>query len=898
MTLQSGVRLGPYEIVATLGAGGMGEVYRAKDTRLGREVAIKVLPAEVAGDAERLRRFELEAKAVSALNHPHIVTLFEVGSSEHGPYLVLEKIEGQSLRELLRAGALSAKRVLTIGAQIAEGLAKAHAAGIVHRDLKPENVMVTSDGFAKILDFGLAKLVFPELEGGAPHEMTTLVDRTASGMILGTLGYLSPEQAAGRPADFRSDQFALGALLYELATGVRPFQRQTTPESLAAVIREEPEPIRSKNAALPAQLGWIVERCLQKLPDDRYGSTRDLARDLADLRDHLSEVAAPTESTVSHPRRSRLAVVIAYAALVGAAAVTIALLTRSRVTSTGSPVVRAAIVLPAELEVGDVALSPDGERLAFTASERGAPDRLYVQRLDDSQPQALPGTDDASLPFWSPERRRIGFFAAGKLKKVDAAGGPAVAIADVERGMGGSWGADETIVFAPASSAGLVRISAAGGATSPVTRLDEARGETFHRYPHFLPDGRHFLYLASGIAGGAVSVASSLRVAAVDGSSDEPILDAKSNAVYAAGHLLYVRGEVLVAQPFDPEARRVSGAPVPIADRFTPGDRKFLHVVSAAERVLVHRPVAELPSRLLWYDRAGRLVGSLGGEAYYLNTRISPDGSQVVADRFDPARGLVELRLFDIASGAERRLAFPGWNVGRPAWSPDGDRIALLTDEGSVLLHARIGIQPLDGSAQQPFAPSTDDRLPEDWSLDGRAISFVVFPARGPRDPQIWAAYLPDGSETVPVATAGASANSRFSPDGRWIAYESNESGRLEVYVRPFPGPGRTWQISVGGGRSPAWRRDGLELYLLNQENVLQAVRVRIGETFEAGTPTPLFTVYSSRFFYGLRSPAFDVTADGERFLVNGFATSPGSPPLQLVVNWPSLVERHTAAPR
>ncbi|MCM2269353.1 MAG: serine/threonine protein kinase, partial [Thermoanaerobaculia bacterium] len=285
MTLAPATRLGPYEIVAPLGAGGMGEVYRAKDARLGREVAIKVLPAEVASDPERLRRFEQEARAVSALNHPHIVTLHELGQSEHGPYLVLEKIEGRSLRELLRTGALPVKRVLTLGAQIAEGLAKAHSVGIVHRDLKPENVMASDDGFAKILDFGLAKLVFPEIDGASPHEMTTLVDKTASGMILGTLGYLSPEQAAGRPADFRSDQFALGALLYELATGERPFHRETVPESLTAVIREEPEPLRAKNAALPPQLGWIVERCLAKAPNDRYGSTTDLARDLADLRD-------------------------------------------------------------------------------------------------------------------------------------------------------------------------------------------------------------------------------------------------------------------------------------------------------------------------------------------------------------------------------------------------------------------------------------------------------------------------------------------------------------------------------------------------------------------------------------------------------------------------------------
>ena len=903
MTLAAATRLGPYEIVAPLGAGGMGEVYRAKDLRLGREVAIKVLPAEVASDAERLARFEREAKAVSALNHPHIVTLFEVGTSEHGPYLVLEKIEGRSLRELLEPGALPVKRALQLGAQIAEGLAKAHAGGIVHRDLKPENVMVSDDGFAKILDFGLAKLIHPELEAGAAAELTTLVEKTASGMIVGTLGYLSPEQAAGRPADFRSDQFALGALLYEMATGERPFRRATTPETLTAILREEPEPIRARNAALPPQLAWIVERCLAKDPNERYASTRDLARDLVDLRDHLSEIGRAEPAGETRAPSASWRARSAWAALGAVAAASIVAVALRPEASARAPVlaassVRATIALPAELVVTGVALSPDGSTLAFSATTPAGASVLFLRPLAGAAARRLPGTDGATFPFWSPDGRQIGFFADGKLKRIAADGGPAVTICAAERGMGGSWSSNGTIVFAPSATAGLVRVAAGGGEPSPVTRLSEARRETTHRFPQFLPDGERFLYTTVKMSGSVGATdpsepgANAIRVATLDGGLDVPIVETLSSAIYARERLLYVRDETLVAQPLDVETLRLEGAPVPIAGPFAKGIYGGYHAIAASARLLVFMSAVQVPSRLFWYDRGGRPEASIGEAAFFLAPRLSHDARQLAVDVYNPARNLVEIHLYDVASGAGRKLAFGDGNFIAPVWSPDGARLAYLSDEGAVQLHARILIRSLSGGETVPFAASADDHMPDDWSPDGAWIAYRKWAAKGRRNSELWAARLPEGRDAIAVATAGDSGNARFAPDGRWIAYESDESGRSEVYVRPFPALSGKWQVSTAGGGSPVWSRDGRELFYLDPDDRIVAVPTDDLAGIRAGVASSLFRVHPSRFSYGADLwTRFDVSPDGRRLLVNGLESDPGPATLHLIVDWRQLVD-------
>jgi serine/threonine protein kinase/Tol biopolymer transport system component len=895
MTLPIATRLGPYQILSPLGAGGMGEVYRARDTRLGREVAIKVLPPEVSADADRLRRFEKEARAASSLNHPNIVTIHEVERIDSTSFIVLELVDGKTLREIVSEGALPVRRLLAIAVQIAEGLARAHSAGIVHRDLKPENVMVTKEGLVKILDFGLAKLAHPDLESGEEAESPTVSAGTKPGVVMGTVGYMSPEQASGHPVDFRSDQFSFGSLLYEMATGKGPFRRATAAQTLAAIIQDEPEPVAEANPKVPAPLRWIVERCLAKDPRERYASTDDLARDLANVRDHLSEISSSREA-VAMPSRQRnrffwqLAVGVATLVVVALAAAYLRRAPRQSLP------IRSSLTFLERMVLQHLALSPDGRRLAFTAqttvcagcsaaSSTGG--SLWMRALDGSAPQPIAAGNDVSLPFWSPDNRYLAFFSDGKLKKVDAAGGAIQTICDAEFGGGGTWGPDGSIIFAPGTTSALYKVSAAGGRPVAVTKLDTARHEKSHRYPHLLPDGMHFLYMATDLASARDDPPNAIRLASLDGKLDKLVVQMASNAAYAAGHLLYARENTLVAQPFDLGRLETAGDAVPIGRVWMLP--KFHFQFDASERVLVLAPPLTALSALLWFDRNGQAGGALGAPAVFFYPRLSPDGRKVAVDVIDPARDTVDIWIYDAATGVGTKFALGSPRDESPVWSPEGDRIAFAAYRRGRGLKTTLLVKPINGVGEKVLLESPDETSPDDWSSDGRFVSLFVLRAEGKRYIELWILNTDGRGKAVPFATdAPSQFDSRFSPDGRWIAYESDEgSGTPEVFVRPFPGPGGRWQVSTAGGRNPIWRRDGKELFYRSAENKIMAVSVRLDPTFQAGSPAALFSVRPPPNRWG-----YDVSADGRRFLVNTATGDESSPPLTLIADWTALLKR------
>ena len=877
MTLGSGSRLGPYEVLAPLGAGGMGEVYRARDTRLNRDVALKVLVGEATEDSGRFRRFQTEAQSTAALSHQNIVAVYDIGQENGVPYIVSELLSGGTLASLLARGPVTVRKLLDLAVPIAEGLAAAHANGIVHRDLKPDNILLTADGSPKIADFGLAKYFRPAQDAEGSQLTTLADDRTKEGTIVGTVSYMSPEQAKGEPVDYRSDQFSLGSLLYEMATGKRAFRRETAVQTLAAIVEDEPEPIGKLNPALPAPLRWVIEQCLAKEPRGRYASTEDLARELARIRDHISEVSGLGEVPAMPGRRRR----VFWAVAVAAAALLVAALAATYLRRPPRPAtpIRASLTLPEKTHyLGTLALSPDGKRLAFPAGT--SPDRfvLWIRTLDEGTAKPVMVRGDPLFPFWSPDSRFVAFFSDGMLRRVDAGGGAIQTICDTEPGSvgaGGSWGPDGTIVFAPGMASALYRVAATGGQPVQLTKLDASRHEKSHRHPFFLPDGRHFLYMTMGF--GSAPEADAIRVASLDGKLDKALVQtSNTNSSFARGHLLYVREGTLLAQPFDAGRLEITGPPVPIAPHVR-GPNAGSHVFSAAERLLVFAEAVLRPSTLVWLDRQGNLNGSLGEPGLFGSPRLSPDGRRVSVDVDDPSRETADIWIYDVATGVRTRLV-----AGTvPVWSPGGDRIFFESD-------SNLFVKPTSGEGKELLLESSDQNGPEDWSPDGRFASFVTVPGKGRRNIQIWILRMTGERKALPFATeANIQEDSRFSPDGRWIAYKSMESGTNEIYVRAFPGPGSKVQISTDGGTDPRWRRDGKELFYLSLDRKLMTVPVRLDGAFQAGRPAPLFAVQPL-----LRISSYDVAPDGRRFLVKSPSGEEGSPSLTLLTDWTALLRK------
>jgi serine/threonine protein kinase len=877
MALTPGTRLGPYEITSALGAGGMGEVYLARDTKLNRDVALKLLPRDLINDADRLRRFEQEARSASALNHPAIVTIYELGQFDGQPFISMEFVDGHTLRHQLGQGAMPPRRALQIAAQIAEGLAKAHEAGFVHRDLKPENLMISSDGHVKILDFGLAKLAEARIGEDDLHTKTD--HATRPGMVLGTAAYMSPEQASGQSADIRSDQFSFGLVLYEMLTGRRAFARPTTAETMAAIIREEPEPIAHHASSVPAPVRWIVERCLAKAPGERYASTRDLARDLASARDHFSELTSSTSIEPSRARAPRRELVgWSLAAFFGAALIGVLLFRAPDVARPADPPIRFTVATPEKrhfyhpLGGSPFAISPDGKHLVYATFGDG-PRQLWLRSFDTPVARPLPGTEGAGVPFWSPDGLAVGFFTPEKLKRVSPSGGDPVTICDARWGGGGTWNRDGVILFAPSIDSGLYRVSAAGGTPTAVTTLDAGRLDSGHTSPVFLPDGRHFMFtvLARERAG--------LYVGSLDSAERKLVLpDLTAVGFSEPNHLFFVRNRNLISQTLDLTRFQPDGDPELVAEGVATLGPSAAMAVASASGALVYWTGGRDITQLTWVRRDGAAVATVGPPGEYMNVALSPDSGQVAVDRFDIRQ--TGIWILDIARGSMTRAIVGNVYESTPVWAPDGRSLVFASarDTPPNLYVKRLG------------APEGDERLfvnalqsfPQSWSPDGQSIAHVVGDPKTRND--IW--LLPVSGDRRPTSFIQTSFNeyhARISPDGKWMAYVSDESGRNEVYVTRFPKASGKWPVSSSGGNSPVWRRDSRELFYHAHDGKIMAVSVAVGPDFAAGRPVALFTAKALVGRLGL-GWFYDVAADG-RFLINVLVERT-SPPATVLVNW------------
>ena len=898
MSLKIASRLGPYEILASLGAGGMGEVYRARDTRLGREVAIKVLPEAFAGDVERVARFEREARSASALSHAHVVSVFDVGREGESFYIVTEIVAGGNLRDLLDRGPLPLRRALDLSVQIASGLGQAHESGIVHRDLKPENILLTKTGEAKIADFGLAKLAETG-DAGMSQLPTSDGLKTSDGIVMGTVSYMSPEQAGGRAVDFRSDQFAFGSILYEMLTGGSPFRRATAGETMAAVMRDEPKPVRALNASVPPQLGWILDRCLAKDPDARYASTRDLARELALVREHLSEIARGSADTalppsISAARRNRLPWTVAGLALVAAAVMAAAWLAR-RPTKSPNQVVRFSIPPPpnarfvSRYDAIGFALSPDGSWLAFIGDESGSvrevvprsqtSKKIWIRALSELAARPLPGTDGASSLFWSPDGRSIGFFTEGQLKRVGLDGGSPAPVCDVPSGSiaVGTWGAGE-ILFAATFEGIIYRVSADGGATPvPLVRPDPARGETRTSWPHFLPDGRSFLYIASRKTG-----VGELMLGSLDGHPPREIAQLSSRVEYSEpGLLVFARDGALFAQRFDVKAARLTGPLLSIAPAvyyfFT---SKWAGFAVSRSGVLASEPQGNV-TRLTWFNRAGRVLGEVGsaGAGETISLAISPDGKNALFDRTRQDLGTYDIWMIDLAREVETRLTSDPNTEFDPVWLPDGEHFVYSAVLASSPQLVRRGIS---GGPEDRLLPPGTFQEALDVSPDGRRL---LFSQSGPKGSWgIWSLSLAGDPAPEPVVvTKYATEVGRYSPDGKVLAFLSNESGQQDAYLEASDSHSERVRVSVGGASLLRWSPDGKELFYTSPDRRLFAASVKTSPKLEVGAPVALFSLPADGW------TAFDVSADG-RFLAAVQQFSYAKEPLTVVVNWTSEI--------
>jgi eukaryotic-like serine/threonine-protein kinase len=890
MPLTPGTRLGPYEVLAPLGAGGMGEVYRAKDTRLDRTVAVKVLPSDLAADADRRARFEREGRAVSSLNHPHICTLHDIGreSGAQGAidYLVMEYVDGENLGDKLLRGPLPLDQVLRYGAEIADALDKAHRHGIVHRDLKPGNVMLTRSG-TKLLDFGLAK---QGGVGGKSEPLSTLETKakplTTEGTLLGTFQYMAPEQLEGRDADARTDIFALGALLYEMATGKRAFVGRNQASLIAAIMSSEPPPISALRPTTPAALDWVIRTCLAKDPEERWQSAHDVVSQLTWIAQSASQAG---RSGPSMPRRKSFGFLIF---LIVAALIAALVIVAFQVHSPAQPqgAVRSSIVLPEKSALRAAVLSPDGTKMVCVARDASGRNLLWIRLLDSLVLQPLPGTDNPSFPFWSPDGRSIGFFADGKLKRIEAAGGPAQTLCDAPIGRGGSWGGDGVVLFAPTPDGPLYRVSASGGSATRATRKDPVRGETSHRWPFFLPDGKHFLYLVASFGSHAQQDKLGVYAASLDSTEETLLVRTNSSTAYAPGYLLFFRERNLLAQPFDAKSLRTTGDALPIAEdiQFFPQTFSALFSVSDNGLLLYQPRASSAVSQLTWFDRSGKAAGTVGAPGDQANPRISPDGKRVALDIADPQTGNMDVWIYEMAGGIGTRLTSDPAIDSDPVWSPDGRRVSFTSlRKGQPDLYQRSS----NGAGnEEEILVSDRSKYPCDWSPDGRLMLYRAMDADS--NMELWA--VPVGADKTPIPfikmTFGVTQG-QFSPDGRWVAYASNESGKWEIYVAAFPGPGGNWRVSSAGGSEPRWRRDGKELFYLAPDAKLMAVEVKGGAVFEAGTARPLFQTHRREHIASTDMFSYDIGPDG-RFLVNTDVGDAAPPSPTLVLNWPAALRR------
>ena len=867
MTISAGKRLGPYEVIAPLGAGGMGEVWRAKDTRLDRSVAIKILPEGFAQSEQFRARFEREARTISSLNHPHICTLFDVGYEDGAHFLVMELLEGESLADRIAKGPLPIEQVLKYGAQIADALDRAHKQGVIHRDLKPANVMITRSG-AKLLDFGLARSA---VEGSPLRGLTEMPTQakplTEEGTILGTFQYMAPEQLEGLEADARTDIFSFGALLYEMATGRRAFPATSRTSLIAAIVSSQPAPISTAAPMTPPALDHVVRKCLEKDPEDRWQSAHDVASELRWISEGASQAGVAAAGGLKHRTRERLA--WALAGLAALAAIVMMALLLSRREPERKPI-ESAIMLPpaARIALSDgLELSPDGENAVFVLTDlRGGRNTLWLRPLASTTLQRLAGTDGAVRPFWSPDSRKIAFFADGKLKTYDLRGGGVSILADVRPGGGGAWGAGGTIIIGRAANGALASIKASGGALVPLTKLRE--GETAHQTPVFLSDGKTFLFASVNKSTDKSSICQA--------SLDRPDEIKTAIPVFSPiswvepGIVLYAPEGRLIAQRYDARKAKTVGDPMTIADSFNSFS------ASNDGKVLLQRNPNLVLSQLVWVDRTGKELGAPGPPGLYFTPSISHDQRRFAVDVSLPQTGNGDIWIYDIARNSATRVTYDDANDSAPCWSPDDRRIiyySAIEDRGDIYEVSAGGT----GQARSVVSDAREKR-PTDVSTDGQWILFNTL-GGGNMDIGVWSA-----AEKAPrawLATPFQERSAQLSPDAKWIAYQSDESGRWEIYVRAFPESDRKWLISTEGGTMPVWRPDGRELFYVSLDGKMTGVAVTAGADFETATPVVLFDA-------PLRQHAttqYDVSSDG-RFLLNRRVENINADPVSLLQNW------------
>ncbi len=888
---------GRYRVLSPLGKGGMGEVWLAEDTELQRQVAVKLLPPEFAHDVERLRRFAQEARTTSALNHPNILTVHDIGNHEGIPYIVAELLKGVELRAALKSGALPVRTALNYARQIAAGLAVAHETGIIHRDLKPENLFVTSEGHVKILDFGLAKLKPLKFAGAVqdPNPDDRQERLTDAGVIMGTVDYMSPEQVRSEEVDQRSDLFSFGSILYEMLTGQRAFHHNSKAETMAAILKEEPPKLAElseTNKLISPQLEKIVRHCLEKKPELRFQSARDLAFALDALSSPLEMRSEPVPrlnnaSTVTASKSSLLR--SAWAAWVVAALAILALATawfyKTPVVESGSTY--SYLPLPEKttsLDISGATISPDGQRVVMMAVTGGV-NRLWLYSFDRAAPELLPGTEEAQAPFWSPNGRSVGFFAQNKLKRIEISGGTPTTLCDVPLGAGGAWNSTGVILFAPQfNGAGLLQVSESGGNPTPVTNLDAAHFETGHNFPYFLPDGRHFIFFTQA----GQPDYRGIKLGSLDNPQTRFLVRADTKAEYSsAGYLLFMHKRKIWAQPFDPGKLALSGEAKPITESvYYEAPIRYADLSVFGARMLIYRHGGNQARQLVWLDRQGKQLSVVDPVGDYRSMELSANGEQVLLDNNDLELETSDVWQFDLVRNTRTRLTFNSGTDTYPIWSPDGSQVAFASNREGFW-----GIYRVSGNGKEELLLKGDQKLllTSDWSSDDRFIVYRQAKDKTGLDIEL----LPLFGDRQTIKYAATPFNESYgvvSPDGHWMAYQSNDSGRYEIYVQSFPEPGRKIPVSKGDGMLPRWRRDGKELFYVATDDKLMAVPVQTGTHFSAGIPVALFEIGS--LGRRLNRYVYDVSADGQNFLVIRQLEDATTRPLTILQNWTAALKK------
>jgi serine/threonine protein kinase/Tol biopolymer transport system component len=861
LAIRTGQRLGPYEILSAIGAGGMGEVYRARDTRLDRVVAVKILPDHLSDRAELRERFEREARTVASLNHAHICALYDIGHQDGTDFLVMEYLEGETLAERLKKGPLPLDQVLQYAIEIADALDKAHRKGITHRDLKPGNIMLTKSG-TKLLDFGLAKLRQDAALGSPLSQLPTANEGiTAQGTILGTLQYMAPEQVEGKTneIDARTDIFAFGAIVYEMATGKRAFEGKTSASVIAKILETDPPPVSSLQPLTPPAVDRVIKRCLAKDPNERWQSASDLEAELKWSAESISQAGLSAGGANPVRKNSRTTVPWIVLSLAACAIVAVAAWNVRRLSPTPRPVTRFTITLPAgqrlaALDTPAIALSPDGTRLAYVAAQGNGPQQLYLRAMDSSEAKLIPSTDGAVNPFFSPDSQWVGFFAGLKLKKVSVSGGAPVTLADAAAPQGASWNSQGIIAFGSEPAAVLLRVSDAGGTPQELTRLQ--KGEADHDWPEFLPGDKTVLFAASGDDRANAQIATQSLVTG----ERRNLIQGATHPYYASsGQLVYAQGGNLMAVPFDLQRLAVTGGAIGVVEgvqQSTSSGGAQYSVSNTGSLVYVLGAVqATAQSRLIWVTRNGTEQRLRIPVREYRFPGLSPDGRRLAVRMSD------QVWVYDLARETQTRFTFEGDENSNPLWTPDGKRIAFRSTRGG---QSDVFWQMADGSGSLERLTTTGEEFqtPGSWSPDGQLLALGKVSSN--KRSEIWVLRLSDRKAQPFLQTSFDEMAPRFSPDGRWLAYSSNESGRFEVYVQPYPGPGGKYQVSTDGGTEPVWNRNGRELFYRVVDKMM-AVDVATQSGFSAGKPQMLF---EGRYDPGPFTADYDVSPDGQRFLM------------------------------